>query len=251
LRHHLTTFALGPVLLAQGMRVRRITPRLPEPPGPRSGTAGRGSPLRLLIAGDSAAAGVGAESQEQALSGAVVQALKDQFRVSWQVDAKTGLRTLGVLARLEALAPRRFDVALLSVGVNDITGFTGTAAWLTQLADLVNLLKTRFSARHILLTNLPPMHLFPALPQPLRWYLGARAEQLNMLLRVFVDADDACELVSPEMPVELDCMAIDGFHPGPIAYSVWGQAAAQIIRDRLVRTRCASRDGDSRPASYP
>jgi lysophospholipase L1-like esterase len=233
LRHQFTTLALGPVLLAQGLRVRRITPRLPEPPGPRSGTAGRGAPLKLLIAGDSAAAGVGAESQEQALSGAVVRALSDRFRVSWQVDAKTGLRTLGVLARLEAMAPRRFDVVLLSVGVNDITGFTGTAAWLGQLAQLVALLKTRFGVGHILLTNLPPMHRFPALPQPLRWYLGARAEQLNLLLRAFVDADEACDLVSPEMPAELECMAVDGFHPGPIAYALWGQAAAQIIRNRL------------------
>jgi lysophospholipase L1-like esterase len=233
MRHHLATVALGPVLLAQGARVRRITPRLPEPPGPRSGKAGSGAPLRLLIAGDSAAAGVGAAHQEQGLSGAVVNALRHRFEVSWKVNARTGLRTLGVLTRLEATEPEPFDVALLSVGVNDITGFTGTAAWLDQLAQLATLLKKRFDAQHILFTHLPPMHLFPALPQPLRWYLGARAQQLNILLTAFTEADEACELVCPDMPTERDCMATDGFHPGPAAYLAWGRAAADIIARRL------------------
>jgi lysophospholipase L1-like esterase len=233
MRHHLATIALGPVLLAQGLRVRRITPRLPEPPGLRSGTMGRGPPLRLLIAGDSAAAGVGAATQAQGLSGAVVDALRHRFEVSWKLNATTGLRTLGVLTRLADAQPEPFDVALLSVGVNDITAFTSTTAWLEQLAQLAVLLKNRFEARHILFTHLPPMHLFPALPQPLRWYLGARARQLNVLLQAFADADDACELVCPKMPAERDCMATDGFHPGPAAYLAWGRAAAEIITRRM------------------
>jgi lysophospholipase L1-like esterase len=232
LRHHLATVALGPVLLAQGLRVRRITPRLPEPPGPRSGKAGHGPPLRLLIAGDSAAAGVGAATQAQGLSGAVVDALRNRFEVSWKVNARTGLRTLGVLTRLADAQPEPFDVALLSVGVNDITAFTGTTAWLEQLAQLVALLRSRFEVRHVLFTHLPPMHLFPALPQPLRWYLGARARQLNILLKAYAEADEACELVCPEMPTERDCMATDGFHPGPAAYLAWGRAAAEIIARR-------------------
>jgi hypothetical protein len=67
--YQLTTLALGPLLLAQGLYVRRKTPLLPEPPGARSGFAGTGRLLRVLILGDSAAAGVGAASQLSALSG--------------------------------------------------------------------------------------------------------------------------------------------------------------------------------------
>ena len=54
---------LGPVLLAQGIYTRRMTPRLPEAEGERQGEAGSGDVLRLLIVGDSAAAGVGAATQ--------------------------------------------------------------------------------------------------------------------------------------------------------------------------------------------
>jgi hypothetical protein len=64
----LATFGLGPLLIAQALRVRRNVVRLEEPPGARSGSEGAGAPLRLLITGDSAAAGVGARTQEEALS---------------------------------------------------------------------------------------------------------------------------------------------------------------------------------------
>lgn len=233
MRHQLATIALAPVLLVQGLRVRRVTPRLPEPPGPRSGVAGSGPQLRLLIAGDSAAAGVGAETQSQGLSGAVVEALRRDYRVSWSLIARSGLRTAGVIERLEAAAVERFDVALLSVGVNDVTAFTPVGQWLAQQARLVALLKSRFCAQHVLLTCLPPMHAFPALPQPLRWYLGARARTLNDHLAAFAAADPACEVVAPQLPLDPAFMAADGFHPGPPAYLEWGCSAARIIRRRV------------------
>ena len=61
LQRNLLLGLLGPALWVQGKYVRRVTPRLPEPPGPRSGHCGQGPQLRLLIAGDSAAARVGAD----------------------------------------------------------------------------------------------------------------------------------------------------------------------------------------------
>ncbi|HLM69468.1 MAG TPA: hypothetical protein VK358_18145, partial [Longimicrobium sp.] len=52
----LGTALLAPVLVLQGKRVRRTTPRLPEAAGPRTGAvAGRGAPVRLLVLGESTA----------------------------------------------------------------------------------------------------------------------------------------------------------------------------------------------------
>ncbi len=70
---------LWPVLWLQARCVRRITPRMPEPPGCRAGTAGRGSLVRLLVAGDSGAAGVGASTQDQALCGQLVRRLSQHI----------------------------------------------------------------------------------------------------------------------------------------------------------------------------
>ena len=205
-------------MIVQGLRVRRVTPRLPEPPGPRSGTSGTGMPLRLLIAGDSAAAGVGAEHQAGALSGAVVDALQHDYRVSWALHARTGLRTAGVIALLETVEASDFEVALLSVGVNDVTAFTSTGKWLGQQRR----------------------HAFPALPEPLRGYLGARAQLLNEALAHFAAADASCEIVLPTLPMDPALMAADGFHPGPLAYREWGRCAAGIIQRRV--STAASRD---------
>ena len=55
---------MSPVLWIQGTYVRKVAQRLPEPPGERSGVVGAGPHLRVLITGDSAAAGVGADTQK-------------------------------------------------------------------------------------------------------------------------------------------------------------------------------------------
>ena len=55
---------LAPVLIYQGKQVSKDTPRLPEAPGLRKGIHGNGEKqIRLLILGDSAAAGVGVDEQ--------------------------------------------------------------------------------------------------------------------------------------------------------------------------------------------
>ncbi len=53
--YELTLLPLAPVYLLQGRYVRRVTPRLPEAPGPRAGALGAGSELRLLLVGGIAA----------------------------------------------------------------------------------------------------------------------------------------------------------------------------------------------------
>ena len=75
----LITLSLAPFLILQGRHVRRITPRLPEPDGARAGQAGSGQPLRLLIVGDSAAAGVGVSTQQDALSGQLIALLSQSL----------------------------------------------------------------------------------------------------------------------------------------------------------------------------
>ena len=85
----LSGLLLGPVLLAQGRYVRGTTPRLPEAAGPRSGQMGdSGQALRLLLVGDSAAAGVGVARQEQALLGQLVAGLAPLRPLHWRLLAR-------------------------------------------------------------------------------------------------------------------------------------------------------------------
>lgn len=228
MRHLAATAVLGPLLLLQGLHVRRVTPRLPEPPGPRSGLAGEGAPLRLLVVGDSAAAGVGAATQSEALTGRLVAELSARRALDWRLEARRGYTTADAHAHLAALPQERFDVVVLSLGVNDVTRGVGRTRWLARQAALAELLRARFAPRALLFTALPPMHLFPALPQPLRWYLGARARDFNAALAGWLPRQQGCHLVAPDFEPDPAHIASDGFHPGPTAYTAW---AAQVARD--------------------
>ena len=232
MRHLLATAALGPLLLVQGRYVRAVTPRLPEPSGSRSGRTGAGAPLRLLVAGDSAAAGVGATSQDEALCGRLVSELSARRTLDWRLEARTGYTTADAHAHLAALPEDRFDVVVLSLGVNDVTRGIGRSRWLAGQAALADMLQARFAARAVLFTALPPMHLFPALPQPLRWYLGARALAFNVALAEWLPSSPGCYLSAPEFEPASDYIASDGFHPGPAAYAAWAMRIAGDI-DRL------------------
>jgi lysophospholipase L1-like esterase len=232
-RHILSTVALAPLLLLQGRRVRADVPRLPEPDGERHGTAGSGPQLKLLIVGDSAAAGVGAATQAEALSGALVQSLRETFEVRWKLVATTGHTTADALAELTALAIEPFDVVITSLGVNDVTSQHSLKKWRRQQIDLIAAIKSRFDAGQIYLSGLPPMHRFPALPQPLRWYVGSRARQFDRELERLVEQVPNCEFVALNFSgLGTDAMASDGFHPGPAIYRQWGEELARRIKLR-------------------
>lgn len=229
MQHLLLTLTLGPILLFQGRQVRRRMPVLAEPPGERKGIQGKGPGLLLLITGDSAAAGVGASHQDEALLGQLVAVLKSSFRVEWTLQAKTGATTLSTLRDLRQLGEQRFDVVVTSLGVNDVTSGIRRSSWRRQQAQLRTLIQDRFDARLTIVSGLPPMHAFPALPQPLRWYLGRRAMHLDRDLKKDVAEDATTEFSTLRFSDDIRLMSADGFHPGPRGYAEWARRLGESI----------------------
>lgn len=225
----LAKFGLGPLLLAQGRHVRRVTPVLPEPEGAREGMAGDGPLVRLLVVGDSAAAGVGAPSQDEALLGRTVAGLARQFRVEYRLVARTGATTDSTLKHLERTGAFPVDAVVTSLGVNDVTGDVGVAEFLARQGRLRALLREKFGARYLLVSGLPPMGSFAALPQPLRWYLGERAKELDRALATSLPDGQGAHHLPLFRRMDRSLLADDGFHPGPAAHAQWGAAAAERI----------------------
>lgn len=235
MRYHLATLALGPLLYVQGRSVRRRIPRLPEPPGPRQGSTGCGPDLRLLIVGDSSAAGVGAAHQDEALLGQLVEALSTRFTVHWRLVARTGATTDSTLRHLRELDAGPFDVAVTSLGVNDVTSGVTRKAWRSQQAALRKLLRERLGVAEIIVSGLPPVHGFPALPQPLRWWLGARARSFDDDLKHDVKAEEDVSFLTLRFTEDANLMATDGFHPGPDVYREWARRACVAVMEGLQR----------------
>jgi lysophospholipase L1-like esterase len=223
---HPALFLLSPIFLLDGLYARVFTARLPEAAGPRSGRAGSGPTLRLLIVGDSAAAGVGVDQQEQALAGQVVQALQGSFTVHWKIIAVTGATTQSTISDLESRPVESHDVALTSLGVNDVTSGVLLEDWLPQQARLLDLLRERFGVHLMLVTGFPPVHKFTALPQPLRWFMGRRSVRFHNALREFLAGRKDCEFIELFQADLPGMLAPDGFHPSAQTYSIWGKEAA-------------------------
>ncbi|EBA14315.1 GDSL-like lipase/acylhydrolase, putative [Roseobacter sp. SK209-2-6] len=221
---------LAPLLFWQGRRVRKQALILPEPQGARKGAVGSGPPLRLLIAGDSSAAGVGAGYQRDALSGYLTAELGRHCAVEWQLIAQTGLRTGDLIPLIQELPRQDLDVVVLALGVNDVTGLSTAQRFARDQALLLSLLQERFDPNLILACGVPQMQRFPALPQPLAWVLGRQAARLDQALSKLAGQNPAVLHLPFHLPEDPDLAAEDGYHPSPRAYRLWAEAlAAQIL----------------------
>lgn len=227
------TIALIPALVIQGNRVKKNTLRLPEPEGASEGQTGTGNKLSLLILGDSAAAGVGVEHQDDALLGAILHELKDDFEIDWKLQAKTGDTSSKVIHALDQMEVQHYDVIVTSVGVNDVTKLIPVEVWIQKQEQLYSKIQQKFSPKLIIAAGVPPMNMFPALPNPLAWLFGQYAKQMNQQLENFVNQQVNMQWIEYDIEkyraMNLQ-MAADGFHPSKEVYTLWGQEVAGKIR---------------------
>ncbi len=127
-------FALGPVLMRQARVVRRTALRLPEAPGAREGVAGQGAAaVRLLVIGDSAAAGVGLQDQSHALAQPLAVMLAERLgtAVSWRLLARTGVNTAQARSRRSDQS-RAVCVMNAPADTCELTSFTPSAVTTTS-----------------------------------------------------------------------------------------------------------------------
>jgi lysophospholipase L1-like esterase len=223
--------ALSPVLVAQALRTRARLPRLPEAAGERQGVVGQGRVLRLLVAGDSSAAGVGVDAQQQALAAPLAAHLAQRsgVQVHWQLVAQSGLTTKQTHDWLCASNPGFFDLAVVVTGVNDVVDQVPSHHAVATRDVMVNWLRNRLGVAHVCFAPLPPVHRFPGLPQPLRWVAGADARRHNRALAEWVATRSDASLVRMTLPLRRDVMAADGFHPGAPVYRACAAAIAEHL----------------------
>ena len=244
---------LAPVYLYQGLKLKKTALRLPEAKGERSGQVTLISEdqskqdkdiLRIMLIGDSSAAGVGVSSQQQALMGQLVAQLqpmpslsKKYYQLQWCLHATSGHTSFDALRRLYVLPKpvSAIDVMIVMVGVNDITANVSTKQWQAQLRDIIKVSKRKFGAKYIIFPSLPPMQSMPAIPSPLNKLLGHKTQVMNEKLR------EVCEQYeqATTLTMELDDSALnteqffaeDGFHPNSAAYTFLATKLAQTISE--------------------
>lgn len=215
---------------AQGARLRRTTERLPPAAGPTAGAVpGPGeTAMRLLVIGDSTAAGVGAADHGQALVGALArEAAEDAgVPVEWRVVARAGATSRRVryslLPHLDE--ERRYDLAVLLMGVNDVLARRGVDEWRDNAAAVLDRVAERSGL--VVMAGVPPFDRFPAMPRTLGRHLARSGRGLDEAARrlcrdrervVWIDSTGL-------LPEGRDCFARDGFHPSTAGYALWAAA---------------------------
>lgn len=228
----LTTAGLSPVLLYQGKQARRNTVRLPEAGGEPFGQYGEGIPeRRILVIGESTAAGVGVQTHDQGLASQLARRLHERTgRVTaWHTFGINGATLAELMAQLDMDALPEADLVLLSMGVNDTTALTPRSRFRQQLVTLSEQLRNRYHSPLGLL-SVPPMHRFTALPSPLRQVMGWRARQLDGVYRKLARTQPEAFVHLCYPPVtDSGLLAADGYHPGESGYRLMGETLAELV----------------------
>jgi lysophospholipase L1-like esterase len=215
--------ALSP-LLRQARRVRKRIPSLPEALGERSGLEhapdGRGL-LRLLVIGDSTAAGVGVTYMRDALPPqlAAILAACRGCPVAWTVSARNGATARFTAEELVPTAPVEQDIAVVMVGVNDALRMTPRQTWSASLERLVDALQQHVRpGGQIVIAGLPNLSQFRAFPQPLRAVLGWHGRALDREILQIAGRRPAVTRVAMPPAAWPEMFAEDRFHPNAAAY---------------------------------
>lgn len=231
--------AAFPVLLTQGLRVRRTTQRLPEAEG-LTGESGLGEgAARVVVLGDSVAAGVGLDHHRDALAGRLAGLLAERWQrpVAWSVVARSGLTARGVTelvadARAVEAQLADADLVVVSVGVNDTKNLHGDAQWRTELGQLLDQVVAVAPGAQVVLLGIPPMEVFPALPAPLSLLMGARARRMDRIGREVVAARPGVRRVELVGALGVEtAFASDGFHPSAQVHAHLAQRVLAVLSE--------------------
>ncbi|MBI2243100.1 MAG: SGNH/GDSL hydrolase family protein [Nocardioides sp.] len=195
-----------------------------------------GTPLDLLLLGDSIAAGLGAERPKETLGGRLARALARETgrAVRLRTAARVGSESSTLAAQLAGLPPTyRPDVAVIVVGGNDVTHRVPVADSVKHLEEAVNGLRDLGAG--VVVGTCPGLGALRPVPQPLR-ALGSRASRQLALAQEAVavaagaHAVSLAHVVGPFFIANPDEMfSLDRFHPSALGYKRTAKAMLPSI----------------------
>lgn len=207
---------------------------LPADAAPRvAGSYGDARPaVRLLLLGDSTAAGVGASTTAGSVGGRLAAALATKRRVTLGSVAVAGARAADLPAQVSAALKERPDVVLILIGANDATHVTrlGTVGRLLDAA----VRRLRAAGVAVVVAGCPDLGAARAFPQPLRAIAAARGRAVADRERAAAAAAGAAYVdlgraTGSAMRRDARTLSADRFHPSDRGYALWAQALQPAV----------------------
>lgn len=226
------SWAALPVYVWQGLATRLSTERMHPAAGPVTGRIdGVGDEIRLLVIGDSSAAGVGVEDTQDGLAARLAEELVriTGRSVTWRAAGSNSATCAQVRDHVVPnVAPRDFTHVVISCGTNDMKNFHRVGTFRRDFGTLLYALKARFPEAQVFWSQMVDMRLVPSLPQALGLILDIRVDALNAKgARLCRERGVTC--IGP-VPIEgPDGFARDGFHAGAEGYKAMARHVAAAI----------------------
>jgi lysophospholipase L1-like esterase len=184
-----------------------------------------GDPVRLLMVGDSIAAGLGAELPREVLGARLARGIAKRMHraVRLRTAAVVGSESSDLAGQIERLpATYRPDVAVIIVGGNDVTHRVPTSDSVAALAACIQALRAR--GAEVVVGTVPDLAALKPLPQPLRTLGSLASRQLAAAQRdcALENGARAVSLAQVAGPFFLDqpdeMFSLDRFHPSSKGY---------------------------------
>lgn len=245
------------LLQAEIVIAKRVIGDGPGTPQPDEGTygAGFGEARRILVLGDSTAAGVGANRPAETLGAIVatgVAALSGQ-PVELRNVSRSGATSPQLLGQLErglSLLPEP-EVAIIMIGANDVKERLDRAASVRVLSETVSHLVEL--GTEVVVGTCPDLGSVRPIPQPLRalverWSRDLAAAQTVAVVEAGGRTVSMGDLLGPTFRASpLEMFSEDGLHPSSAGYARAAAALLPSVVDALgMRTLDTGRTPDHR-----
>jgi len=240
------SWLLFPVYVWQGLGVRRRVERMVPPAGRHSGICGRdgreSAPIRLLVIGDSSAAGVGVDVIEDSLAPKLAERLYalTGHAVAWRAAGSNSAISSEVRDHVVPHLEEPFTHIVLMIGTNDAKNFHAASRFKKSFGTLLYALKAKWPDARIVWSPPVDFERVPALPRGLAKVLELRARMVRRLgARLCAERGVTSATTLPR--VEPAGFSRDGFHASVEGYayvanhlvtyvigdaSVWGEPTA-------------------------
>lgn len=235
-----TTAALGAlgyvVVRAEAALARRVMSHEHGAAPDDDGTYGAalGEPVRIVVLGDSTAAGLGADTREQTIGAIVASGVAALLgrRVELTNRAVIGAQSTDLerqLATAVEVVPAP-DVVLVLIGANDVTHRIDRAVAVRSLESMVR--HARDLGAEVVVGTCPDLGTIEPLAQPLRglarrWSRDLAAAQTVAVVEAGGRTVSLGDLLGPEFAAApREMFSEDRFHPSPAGYA---RAASALL----------------------
>lgn len=228
----IVSWLLLPLAIYLGLRVRKAAQRLPPPSGRTKGKIGDGqAEIRLLVIGDSSAAGVGAGEMDDTLGPQIAARFHTATgkTVAWRnAGANSAVASQVRDYVVPNIEEHDFTHVLITVGTNDSKNFLTRSRFKKGFGGLLYAVHTRWPEARIFWSPVIDMTRVPALPPVLGFILGLRVQIINAM-GVQLCRERHAIATEPLPLVHPDGFAIDGFHANRRGYEYWAEHLVKIM----------------------